>query len=123
MNKSIDTDYNSNISHLVDLNLEEAVNRMGDRELYLEIARYFAGRLELMLADLDTALKRKDMGEATRLAHSFKGNCATVGADALCGACLTLEQLCREADRDAAFALYTVLAPRFLELRDLLQTL
>lgn len=123
MNKSIDTDYDSNTPHPAALNLEEAINRMGDRELYLEIARYFAARLELMLADLGTALEKKDMGEATRLAHSFKGNCATVGADALCGACLTLELLCREADRDAASALYTALAPRFLELRDLLQTL
>ena len=107
----------------VALNLEEAIERMGDKEVYLEIARYFASHLEQTLADLGTALRENNVEDATRLAHSLKGNCATVGADALREECLRLERLCREGALDEALPLYQELIPKFLDLRSLLHSL
>lgn len=107
----------------VALNLEEAIERMGDKEIYLEIARYFASHLEQTLIDLGTALQQKNGEDATRLAHSLKGNCATVGADTLREECLKLERLCRAGALDEALPLYRALIPQFLDLRSLLNSL
>lgn len=110
-------------SPLVALNLEEAVERMGDRDIYLEIARYFASHLEQTLEQLRAALHEGRVEEATRLAHSLKGNCATVGADALREECLKLEHLCRAGKRDMALDAYDALAPQLLALRERLNSL
>jgi len=108
---------------IVVLNLEEAIERMGDKEIYLEIARYFAAHLEQTLEHLRAALEDRNMEEATRLAHSLKGNCATVGADALREECLKLEHLCRAGNRDAARNGFDALVPKLLGLRERLNSL
>lgn len=123
MRRSDDTHLVGPFPQHVSLHLEDAIARMGDREIYLEIARYFAGHMEQTLTDLETALKKEDLKSATRLAHSLKSNCATMGAYGLQEKCLHLEHLCGAEDRDTAFALYTALVPKFLELRALLQAL
>jgi HPt (histidine-containing phosphotransfer) domain-containing protein len=105
------------------LHREGAIERLGDKELYLEIAHYFSSHLEESLKDLGAALGSADALTAARLAHSLKGNCATVGADTLRGHCTTLENLCREEKLDSARSLYASLVPKLLALRDILITL
>ena len=105
------------------LRREEAVERLGDENLYLEIAHYFASHLAESLKDLGAALGLEDASSAARLAHSLKGNCATVGADILRGHCSTLENLCREGELDSARSLYATLTPKLLALRDVLISL
>lgn len=107
----------------ITLNYEEAVARMGDKEVYLEIAHYFASHLQESLQSLGRCLEEGRMTEATRLAHSMKGNCATVGADELRDLCYTLEKLCRSEEREAAQALFMEIAPLLLLLKDRLLTL
>ncbi|MDR2160661.1 MAG: Hpt domain-containing protein [Desulfovibrio sp.] len=102
------------------LNTEAALERMGDMEIYAEIAHCFAANMEKYLEDLCRALERADMPAATRLAHSLKGNCGTVGAEELRLDCLRLEQICRAEDKAAAAALFGELRPRLLELRGIL---
>lgn len=102
------------------LNLDEAIARMGDREIYIEIARYFASHLQNSLQDLVAALNNDKTDEASRLAHSLKSNCATVGADMLRERCFTLEKLCRQGDIEGARSSYAALLPKLLALRELL---
>jgi HPt (histidine-containing phosphotransfer) domain-containing protein len=105
------------------LHREEAAQRLGDKDLYLEIAHYFSSHLEESLKDLGAALSSADALTAVRLAHSLKGNCATVGADVLREHCKTLENLCREGKLDSARSLYESLVPKLLVLRDVLISL
>jgi FOG: HPt domain len=114
---------NKTIPPNVTLNLEDAIERMGDREIYLEIAHFFASHLQESLKALSLALNSGDAVEATRLAHSLKGNCATVGADELRDQCLQMERLCRDGDLDKAHVLYAELSPKLLALRDILMAL
>lgn len=107
----------------ITLNYDEAVERMGDTEVYLEIAHYFASHLQESLQSLGRCLEQTRMVDATRLAHSMKGNCATVGADELRDLCFTLEKLCRDNKRDAAQALFMEVAPLLLLLKDRLLAL
>lgn len=93
------------------INEGDAVDRIGDRSIYLEIAHYFGSNMEQSLANLDEALGRGDMETATRLAHSFKGNCATVGADSMRERCYALERLCREKHLEDARILFAEIAP------------
>ena len=102
------------------LNLDEAVERMGDKEIYLEIARYFAEHLPQYLKDLTTSLTAGDTETCTRLAHSLKGNCAKVGAEGLRQDCYILETLCREGTLDKARDHYSDLVPQLLSLRETL---
>lgn len=99
------------------LHRAEATARMGDEEIYLEIAHYFAGNLADSLSELEQALNSGDTDKACRLAHSLKGNCATVGAEALREHCFTLERLCRSGEKGKAQEIFNGLAPKMLALR------
>ena len=121
------------------LDMDAAIDRMGDREIYLEIAHCFADNLPAALDALDAAICDLDMPTATRLAHSLKGNCSTVGAEELRAACLSMEQLCRAASTTPETATegdpnpaqgpaearrqFDALCPRLLALRETLATL
>ena len=102
------------------LDMEAAVARMGDREVYGEIVRAFARNMERSLQDLSQALRAEDLPAATRFAHSLKGNCATVGAEELRQDCLSLETRCREEKTAEARLLFADLRPKLLELREIL---
>jgi HPt (histidine-containing phosphotransfer) domain-containing protein len=105
------------------LDMEAAVERMGDRETYGEIARFFARNMENVLRDLSLALQTGDLPAASRFAHSLKGNCATVGAEEMRRACLQLENSCWEENEAEARFLFRELRPKLLELREILMTL
>ena len=102
------------------LDMDAAVERMGDREISVEVAHCFADNLPNALESLQAALARADMEAATRLSHSLKGNCGTVGAEELRRDCLLLEQTCRAEDAEKALALFGDLSPKLLALREVL---
>lgn len=112
-----------NERELLRLNVREAVDRMGDKETYLEIAHYFAEHLPDSLTQLQEAFDSNDLALATRLAHSMKSNCATVGAEPMRERCLTLEKLCRDGDLAVAKELFSSTAPKLQELRQRLLNL
>lgn len=107
-------------SYLI-LEMDAAVERMGDKGIYVEVAHCFADNLANSLKALEAALTRSDMDAATRLSHSLKGNCGTVGAEELRRDCLLLEQTCRAAEAEKALALFSGLHPKLLALREVLE--
>ncbi len=88
------------------LDIAAAVERMGDKDIYLEIARFFSERVEPDVAALAEALEKGSLEEATRMAHSFKGSAATVGAEVARGACADLEAACRQGNVSALPGLF-----------------
>ena len=110
-------------SYSISLNLDEAIKRMGDREIFLEISRYFASRLPDALEELRMALATGNAVDATRYAHSMKSNCIAMGAEQLHEQCRTLEGICRKGEMDSARELYEELVPRLLALRTALLAL
>ncbi len=107
-------------SNPIFLNLDEAIERMGDREIFLEISRYFASRLPDALEELGLALEAGNAVEATRYAHSMKSNCSAMGAEQLREQCRALEGVCRRGEIDSARELYMELVPLMLALRNTL---
>lgn len=106
------------------LQYQEALQRMGgDREVYLEISRYFASTLPDSLQAIKEALDEGRPDTARRLAHSLKSNCATVGAEDLRAQCHTLELLSRNEELDKARLYHATLTPQLLCLRDKLLAL
>lgn len=108
---------------LLRLEVDEAIERMGDKETYLEISRYFADHLPDSVLKLHDALDSGDLQTAMRMAHSMKSNCATVGAESLRERCFTLEKLCREGELVMARELFAGLESHLLAMRDRLQNL
>jgi HPt (histidine-containing phosphotransfer) domain-containing protein len=100
------------------LDMAEAVERMGDKDIYLEISHYFAEHIPESVASLGKALLQGDLASATRLAHSMKSNCAAVGADRLREGSFELEKLCREGDLCTARQLFSSLHQPLLSLGD-----
>lgn len=107
----------------IELDMDAAIDRMGDKEIYLEIALYFADQLPKSIEELDKALQGARMPEATRFAHSMKSNCATVGAETLRQECYTLEKLCSSGEVDSARAAFEALTPKLTDLRQALLSL
>lgn len=108
---------------LLRLDVDEAIERMGDKETYLEISRYFAAHLPDSVMKLHQALEQGDMPNATRMAHSMKSNCATVGAECLRERCYALENLCRQGDLVLARELFASLESHLLAMRERLESL
>lgn len=108
---------------LARLNIDEAIERMGDREIYMEIARFFAGQLPDSIQDLERALVEGRLEDATRLAHSLKSNCAAMGADLLREKCQTMEHKCRDGDNAGAREMFFSLKPSFIELQRKLESI
>ncbi len=102
---------------LVRLNVDEAIERMGDREIFMEIARFFAGQLPESIRDLERALVEGKLEDAGRMAHSLKSNCATMGAELLREKCQSMEHKCRDGDNSGAREMFFSLKPSFTELQ------
>ena len=107
----------------ITLHLEEAVERMGDRALYLEIAGYFVELLPGTLAALTASMEAENWQEMRRLAHSLKSNCAALGAEGVREEAYKLELACNEGRGEEARRLFAALAPLLEALKEKLQTL
>lgn len=97
---------------------EAALDRMGSKELYIEIARVFADALPRTEAAIDAAMGAKAWPEACRLVHSLKSNCAAVGAEELRGKVYALEKACAGADAETAAGLFGGLRQELRALRE-----
>lgn len=97
--------------------IEAAIDRMGDRALYVEIARIFADALP----ETETAIAESIAGSAwedsRRLVHSLKSNCAAMGAEELRLRICALEKACAEGDKDMAHSLFIALRNELRSLR------
>jgi|GEM_PF-1791489 len=103
---------------ILDIDSENAISRIEDAGIYKEIACAFADRIPEYLAQLETALKNSEVEKATRIVHSIKSNCATVGCESLRLAFLALENLGREQNIPAFLALLGKVRPQLLQLRE-----
>ena len=99
------------------LDIDGAIERMGDAEIYREIAHVFAERLEATLAEIQGSIDAEDAPASTRFAHSLKGNCATLGAEVLREKSLELELLCKAGEFAKANAFFQALRPELLRLK------
>ncbi len=55
-------------------------NAGGDADLRRELVELFLSETPQLLAELTSAVERRDTAAATRLAHGIKGSAATLGA-------------------------------------------
>lgn len=115
--------YLYNEQDLLSLDVDGAIERMGDKETYLEISRYFAAHIPNSISGLQAALEKSDLQGAMRMAHSMKSNCATVGAELLRERCGALEKLCREGELVMARELFSSLRPHLMAMRERLESL
>lgn len=97
---------------LIELDLSSAIERMGDKKLFLEIAYSFSVLLPEIQDDIAAALAAGSMQEARRLVHSLKSNCASMGAEKLRAEVYTLEQACNAGDKEGATLLFEGLRPK-----------
>lgn len=94
----------------------EAIERIGDEEIYREIAFVFQENLALYIEKLTSATKTGDYSTVRRLAHSIKSNCATIGAEEVRGVFASLEQA---AAKDNAEAIISTLPKALTMLAEL----
>jgi CheY-like chemotaxis protein len=91
-------------------NLAEALERVGgDRLLLGELAALFLQTSPQLLADLQTALARRDADAMARAAHRLKGSAGNFSAPGVSEAAATLEKLARNTDLDQAPAVLATL--------------
>lgn len=95
----------------IDLDLETAIDRMGDKELFLEIARSFAATLPKTLTDLDEKLTDGSLADARRLSHSLKSNCAAMGAESVRAMAYEVEKACTDNNGPLAREYFDTLKP------------
>jgi HPt (histidine-containing phosphotransfer) domain-containing protein len=72
-----------------------------DRELAVELVDAFLEDCPRRVAELTEALDDGDVARGTKLAHSLKGMCGVVRADALGGLALEMEHAGREGKLEA----------------------
>lgn len=98
--------------------MDAALDRMGSKELYTEIARVFADSLPQTETAIAAAMDRQAWPEARRLVQSLKSNCAAMGAEDLRGRVYTLEKACADADAETAVGLFGSLREELRALRE-----
>jgi len=86
------------------LNLELLEKRFNDAGV-LELLTLFTKLAPQDLSKIDDAWSRQAFGEIVRLAHNFKGSCATIFAEDLTQTCNELELAARRSDEQSCFVL------------------
>ncbi|CAK7007023.1 MAG: hypothetical protein DELT_00282 [Desulfovibrio sp.] len=105
------------------IDMNGAIERMGDRDLYIVIATSFAEMLPETLAEIDAEITAKNWPEARRLVHSLKGNCAAMGADETRERVYALEKACNDGNEPLITRLHAPLCEEMAELREALLAL
>ncbi|WP_156921451.1 PAS domain S-box protein [Desulfovibrio inopinatus] len=99
-----------------------ALRRFGDDvELYDEICNDLLQLIPGKLQRFRTLLETGDLEELALLVHSFKGNCATVGAENCRGSAASLEIAAREGRRENVNKLFPLFLNDIEELRGALK--
>jgi HPt (histidine-containing phosphotransfer) domain-containing protein len=95
----------------------------GDRELVEELANLFVQECPAALAEMRSAIEKKDAPLLERLAHTMKGSSANIGAAGTSQLAMVLESQARSGKLDEAreqfMLLDAELARLLLELRSL----
>ncbi len=78
----------------------------GDLDLFAHFERACRTQFPLDVAEGDSAFDGRDLGGLERLAHSLKGVMGTLGASDAAALANQLEAACRDADTEAALALW-----------------
>ena len=103
------------------INTKDAIDRIGDEDIYYEIAQAFASHIPGYLMQIVNLLQADDMAAASRIIHSVKSNCATVGADALRERFAALEKITMQGRKREAIEFIEALRPDLLELKATLE--
>lgn len=94
-----------------------ALERLGgDEELLREVASLFLDEYPGLLREIRHAAENGDASALERAAHTMKGSVSNFGADAVCEAAFTLEQMGRTRNLSG-------LAPNILRLSEALENL
>ena len=101
----------------IKLDIENAINRMGGKDLFLEIAHSFAAAIPLSVEELRAELNSGDIVKARRLAHSLKSNCAAMGAEEVRLEAYEVEKACANNDEESARRAFAVFKTSIEELR------
>tara|TARA_Y100000815_G_C13243215_1_gene462634 strand:+ start:199 stop:534 length:336 start_codon:yes stop_codon:yes gene_type:complete len=88
---------------------------------YALLLQTFLADAELRLRQLRNALLADDMDAFRQAAHSFKGSCGNMGAEALEQACLEAEAAGLAEDRAGAASSLTLIEQGFTRLQPLLR--
>lgn len=107
----------------VTIDQDGAIERMGDRDLYITIAHSFAEMMPEIIGEIDSAVAAQNWPEARRFTHSLKGNCAAMGADETRERVYALEKACADADETLVAKLYPELLKELAALRETLLSL
>lgn len=78
----------------------EAIERIGDADIYHEVARNFGSHLPDYAQKIAVSFASSDFAALQRTAHSIKSNCATIGADNLRAFFLSLEKEAENQDQN-----------------------
>ena len=73
------------------LNWEDAMNRIGNEDLYIEVAEKFKATASQYIDDLQALIQSNDYVKLSQKAHQIKGAAATISAQSLSHAALELE--------------------------------
>lgn len=95
------------MSSLATLDIETTLARLkGDKDFLVMLLQVFLDDLPKKLKDLSAAFDSRDMESILRSAHSLKGACATIGAEALRDAAMNMETASRQHDLQGAQTAY-----------------
>lgn len=108
---------------LAPLNTKDALERIGDLELYKDVASTLSDSVGESLTKIRGHMDAQNLKEAMRLAHSLKSNFATVGADDLRAVAAMLEDSCRNCQKEDAEDNLSILEEGTIQLKDALSKL
>ena len=106
---------------MVELNTEAAINRIGDAAIYSEIAQAFACHIPWYIVQITSFLETDAHEDASRIIHSVKSNCATVGAEGLRARLAAVEKIATQGKKEESLNSIENLRPELLELKALLE--
>jgi signal transduction histidine kinase/DNA-binding response OmpR family regulator len=86
--------------------LHEATN--GDRELTLEIRRYYWQKLSSQRDELHDAINHNDVARVATVSHGIGGSSATIGATAIAAVCAQIEIAARAGDASTFASLHNL---------------
>ena len=80
------------------LDLDDALRRCADPQMFLEMANYFLAEEADLLQRMGDSLRRGDTDEIARAAHRLRGSTVYLGARPSVQAAMTVERLAAEGD-------------------------
>ncbi|MCB9937185.1 MAG: response regulator [Planctomycetaceae bacterium] len=106
------------------MNWNAAVEQIGGREdLLREVMTLFVSEADSYLTEIQEAIKREDMGEIRRLAHTIKGSAAHFAAQSTVAAAFRLEKMGHDGDLTGVDEAYATLESEVKRLNEAIANL